>query len=255
MKSINIHLEINFISDLYMDYYEKHGQKIYEELSNVNQSKESDIEVWARDLQKKRGIVKEDKILCEYCDTEKIHDPKNNKRVCPECGLTDYTLTFTDYQAKKGYYKAMTHFKDWITKTQAKHAPTINPNVYKLIKLKYPNNQDITYKTIKLLLKKNKLFNYYEDIWYILNYLRPDVPILNLTTEEENILYNYFSKIAFVWHKVKPDNRKSIISYPFIIVKLLRMINRCDLIKYFILPKYEKIIQYETIWTKIYPYL
>lgn len=238
-----------------MDYFEKHGDKIFNELSNITQHTELDIEIWAKNLLKKRGIIKNDKNLCEYCNTEKNHDPKNNKRVCPNCGLTDYTLTFTDYHTQKSYYKAMTHFRDWITKTQAKHSPTINPNVYKLIKLKYPDDKDVTYNNIKLLLKKNKLFNYYEDIYYILNYLKPNNPILNLTNEEENILYNFFSKIAFVWPKIKPENRKSIISYPFIIVKLLKMINRHDLTKYFTLPKYEKQIQYEIIWAKIYPCL
>jgi uncharacterized Zn finger protein (UPF0148 family) len=243
-----------------MEHYEKYGMKIYEELKRgkENEADEVDIADWVNKILIKKGIINKHQLTkqkCQECFNIKVKH--NNRLVCPDCGLVDdeEMMMVFDVYSEKAQYKAMTHFKDWIIKSQAKHSPTINPNVYKLIQFKHPDPSTINYKGIKLLLKKNKLFNYYEDIWFILKYLKPNETIFTLSNDEENILYKYFSKISLLWVSIKPTSRKSIISYPFIIIKLLEMIGRSDLIKFFIIPAYEKFIQYEKIWSKIYPFL
>jgi hypothetical protein len=216
-------------------------------LSDVNDNVNTvDLLSWIDNTRKLRGLRKHSANRCPECAVEYI-TTSNGNTVCPECGMVSQYNFDTGYNKKSQSYKRMTHFKDWIIKTQAKHNPNIDPSVLEMCK----NATDKTYDGIKNLLKQHNYTKHYEDIWYILSIINPSTPIFTLSPSEETRLYNLFMKVCPSWEQIKPLKRKSIISYPFIITELLDIINRPDLKVYFSLPRYNKILEYKTQWKRI----
>jgi hypothetical protein len=112
-----------------------------------------------------------------------------------------------------------------------------------------------TYTTVRASLKKLKLSKYYEDINYII-YKITNINPFKITQKEEDVLHSYFTKILSVWPLFKPSGRRSIISYPFIIRKLMQQITTPERYRelnldYFSLPQLDKLIEYETLYKKI----
>jgi uncharacterized Zn finger protein (UPF0148 family) len=211
----------------------------------LTEPEDEDINDWVISLLKLRGA----KIIdnsCKECNVETMSLP--NKRVCPECGITSNEFNTVQNFKKTLPYKRMTHFKDWLIKTQAKHCPNIHPDIINLVK---NSNIDITYKNVKNILKRNNLSKHYEDIWYIMTYINPNIEVFRLTNDEENRLCFLFIKVQQIWDRIKPKDRKSIISYPFIITELLDIINRPDLKKFFYLPRFNKVFEYKIMWNRI----
>lgn len=225
-------------------------EKMYE--AQFNNSEQSICE-WINTLLSIRGHRIKKKTKCKDCDIE-MSMTSSTEIVCPSCGIINEYHSPDAHMKTTLPYKRMTHFKDWLVKSQAKHSPIIHPDI--LYKCNYTNHNTIKlYNTVKNVLKKEGLTKHYEDIWYIISYNNPSIEIFKLSNDEENILCNLFLKIQQVWDKTKPKNRKSIISYPFIITKLLDIIKRPELKKFFILPKHNKIVEYEALWRRIINYL
>jgi len=223
-----------------MDYYDFDK---YEKLIS-QQPKEEAISDWVTTTQKLRGSKVIDK-NCKDCKIEFLISNQGSI-VCPECGMEVHTFTDCGYMKKTQAYKRLTHFKDWITKTQAKHNPTIPDNIVNLCR-----QTDHSYKAVKRVLKQHKQTKLYEDIWYIISVINPKAELFKLNCEEEMLLYFLFSKVQRAWETIKPLKRKSIISYPFIITELLDIINRPHLKVFFPLPRYNKQLEYKTQWKRI----
>lgn len=225
------------MNDDIFDYYE----------SLIMEPTEQNIEDWVLSLRQSRG----NKVINNKCLDCNINymDDHQGTRVCPECGITLHSAITSTYNRKATPYKRMTHFKDWLIKTQAKHNPMIADEV--LEHCRKHLNSIPTYKNIRLILKNAKLNKHYEDIWYIITYINPDAEVFKISNEEENRLCNLFIVIQETWNLIKPYTRKSIISYPFIITKLLDIIKRPELKKFFVLPRPSKVLYYEKLWKRI----
>ena len=203
------------------------------------------LAAWIDNTRKLRGL----KILnlnCRDCNREPIV-ATTGIHVCPECGTEIHQAFEGEYMKKSQAYKRMTHFRDWLTKTQARHNPSIPQDVMDICK----QSEDKTYNGIKTVLKASKNTKYYEDIWFIISCVNPKQKTLSLSSTEESLLCNLFMKVQRAWETIKPHKRKIIISYPFIITELLDIINRPDLKVYFSLPRYNKVLEYKTQWRRI----
>lgn len=217
----------------------------YESLMETQ--KEEKLFDWIQTLKSVRGMRRTINDICKDCNIKYI-SISETKKVCPSCGVTFFSLTYASTPTKTLPYKKLTHFKDWILKTQGKHNPKMDDKVIEICKNATKN---YSYKSIKKILKIHNLTRHYEDIWYIISILKPDEEIFKLSQIEENLLYSLFLKIQHIWETIKPKHRKSIISYPFIITKLLDIIKRPELKKFFYLPRHNKILEYETCWRRI----
>lgn len=220
------------------DLYEKFEKFLEKETKMVS------YQDWVSNLRQTRG----QKVMsrnCKDCLTElTIVD---SVFLCTNCGVIQSYTNSCNYIKKTQSYKRMTHFKDWLTKTQAKHNPMIPDHIISQCR----QIQDKSYRSIKNVLKINNLTKIYEDIWYIMAVVDQKADILCLDPHDEMKLYNLFMRVQRAWETIKPLKRKSIISYPFIITELLDIIKRPELKRYFHLPRYTKILEYKTQWKRI----
>lgn len=217
----------------------------YEKLYCEEDPKEVTLEEWVNTVRSMRG----QKVIpnnCKDCQTSLILS-HSNVPVCPDCGISLECNLDTGYSKRSQAYKRMTHFKDWLTKTQAKHSPDISEDL--LTKCKAC--PDKTFKGIKTLLRKNNQTKHYEDIYYILSTIDPSFKPFKLSAHEETLLCCLFMRVQKVWDSIKPLKRKSMISYPFVVSELLDIINRSDLKVYFHLPRYNKVLEYKTHFKRI----
>lgn len=217
----------------------------FEKYIETTNEKTVPLNTWIDNTKKLRG-QRVQSSRCRDCNNDNIMT-SNGALVCPNCGVVSHYSIETDYVKKTQAYKRMTHFRDWLTKTQAKHNPTISPLVIDLCK----NADDKTYLGLKELLRVNNYSQHYEDVWFIISIVDPSAKLFYLTPSEELSLCNLFLKVQHIWEQIKPLKRKSIISYPFIISELLDIINRPELKEFFILPRYNKILEYKTQWKRI----
>jgi hypothetical protein len=180
---------------------------------------------------------------CKDCRVVLIHIGAN--LVCPDCGTSTEHIHDTGHVKRSQAYKRLTHFKDWITKTQAKHNPDIPPELIEKCRVA------TDYRSVKAVLRKYGMTRYYEDAYWILSIVNPDFKLFKLTVGEEKLLINLFIEVQKLWDEIKPLKRKSIISYPFIITELLDLIDKPDLKIYFHLPRYNKVLEYKTHFKRI----
>lgn len=232
------------------DYLGSYGDSIIKELITDNSKKVSIIE-WVVDRSKKRGYKTIPNHMCPECKIPLVFDC-NSLIICPNCGLSsDYT--FVDaYQRMPTPYKRLTHFKDWLSKSQAKHNLEFPKGLIDELKMK---NSKPTYQSIRRDLKKRGLFKYYEDINLIIFLITGECNF-KLSITEEELLCSYFNQITKVYNQFKLQKRKSIISYSFIIIELIKMLfplKRQEELKldFFVLPKVEKVQEYNSVFKKI----
>lgn len=235
---------------LELDYLGSYGDSILKDLFEPELKKVSILE-WIIDRSKKRGYKALPNYTCQECKIPLVFDC-NSLIVCPNCGLSS-EYTFVDsYQRTPTPYKRLTHFKDWLSKSQAKH--TLEFPVGLINELKTKNSKP-NYFSIRRELKKRGLFKHYEDINLII-YLITGECAFKLNFAEEELLCSYFNQITKVYNQFKSSKRKSIISYSFIIRELIRMLlpskRQEELnLDFFVLPKTEKVQEYNTVFKKI----
>ena len=177
--------------------------------------------------------------------------------VCNSCGATSDHFLVSSWIRTATPYKRITHFKDWLIKSQAKHTLDFDPNFIKDIKDNIPITK-LSYFSIRNYLKKRGLFKYYEDIALILQTITGKVHFL-LSPAEELFLINKFILINKVYNIFKTKGRKSIISYSFIIRNLIRLFftkqRQTELnLDFFVLPQPEKVLEYTFTFKKITNY-
>ena len=190
------------------------------------------------------------------CDTPSIINT-GSVLVCKSCGVSSEHFLVSEWVRPTTPYKRVTHFKDWLIKSQAKHTLEIDPDIIRGISDTIPVAK-LSYYSIRNYLKKRCLFKYYEDIALILQTLTGKVHFL-LTVSEEAFLINKFILINKVYNIFKTKNRKSIISYSFIIRNLIRLFftkqRQSELnLDFFVLPQPEKVLEYSQVFKKISSY-
>ena len=230
-----------------MDYLGSFGDIL---ISKLQQPKTISLSEWIINRAKKRGYKTKPISTCKDCKVELILS--GGAIVCNNCGLSSDYAMVDAYCRTVTPYKRLTHFKDWLLKSQAKHSVIFKDNLIENIHKKCLHP---TYFSIRNYLKKHGLFKHYEDIALILFILTGNLHF-KLTSKEEELLCNYFNQITKVYNQFKLKKRKSIISYSFIIRELISLFfsreRQSELsLDFFVLPKAEKVNEYRTVFKKI----
>lgn len=204
--------------------------------------------------------------VCIKCSDEMILDIHNGLMVCHICGHCNTILVESDipnYKEEcndtKVYvaYKTMNHFNEWLNKIQGKEVIDLSDEVCNQIKKeinKYDlkgNPQNITPNYMREILRKLSLNKYYDDIPYIIFKTTNKEPP-QLQREQEEKLRSMFREVQEPFKIYKPNVRKNLISYSYIIYKLCELIE-LDYILPFIhlLKSDQKIKDMDIIWKKI----
>ncbi len=110
-------------------------------------------------------------------------------------------------------YKRINHFSEWISQYNTDNID-IPDNVYIQITDKITeDNKDIkqlTFRDIKIILKKIRLTKYYAYVPHILSRIQ-NIPMPTIDRETERILKKMFIKICEVYDECRPANRISFI--------------------------------------------
>ncbi|ULY68607.1 putative transcription factor VLTF3 [Chlorella virus XW01] len=275
--------EINYydnVGDLITKYYQDNENesdtrsKSILDLFNNNQKTSSEkkgkIEIYEKFCNRVDGLRLEkddgsNRIkYCDNCKIEKFLDVGKSSYICPECGEMEKVLIDEDNIIKEySCYKRLSHFKEWLTQIQAKESPDIDDETFEMI-VKEINKQKITdIESIsnisrdimqKILFKLGKS-HLYEHIPYIINKLcgKPPPKIL---PDIENKFYQMFMQIQEPWELYKPEGRKNIIQYSYIIYKFCELLELDELLPYFpLLKSPKKLMEHDKIWKKFCDYL
>jgi len=213
-------------------------------------------------------VIKENYIQdihnCPLCLGKLVLKNVDSLLICEECGYTDSIIinsekvSYKDPPRESSYfaYKRINHFNEWLAQFQAKETTDIPEEVYKgILKELKKNNflklEDISYKTMREILKKLKYNKYYEHIPHIINIINGQkAPILTRQYEEQ--LRIMFKEIQTPFMLHCPENRKNFLSYSYVLHKFCELLELDHLLIYFpLLKSREKLQQQDIIWQKI----
>ena len=89
----------------------------------------------------------------------------------------------------------------------------------------------LTIPILECILKRNKMIKYKNSIYYIYFKLS-GVPFPHINTKEYNMMLKVFDVVSTIYDKYKPKDRKSFLSYPFVLKQILIVLGKDDYAKY-----------------------
>jgi hypothetical protein len=201
--------------------------------------------------------------ICNYCfKGELIPMDDEGVLICNVCFRNIKYLIENDKPSYKEppkevcfyAYKKINHFKEILAQFQGKETTLIPmeviDNLKNQIKKERINIQVLTYNDTKLLLKKLGYNKYYEHINFIKDKLGIRPPIIS--QELEDTLCNFFIEIQYPYAKHCPDYRVNFLHYYYVLYKLFELIGESEYLKEIpLLKDREKLIEQDTIWSKI----
>ena len=194
---------------------------------------------------------------CKECNIEKILDYGISAYVCQCCGDAEEIILDDDRQIKDySPYRRINHFRELLNQFQAKQSPDIDEDVYKEITMELNKNRIINFsnlnkKKMKSILKKLNYNDYYEHIHYIINKLS-NLPPPKITRDMEKIFIKMFIKIEEPWEIYKHHDRKTFLSYEYVLYKFCELLELDHLLDCFTLHKDpKKLMENDEIWGKI----
>lgn len=210
---------------------------------------------------------------CPYCYSKNVIDMLNEYiRVCQDCGSKDTLIiendktSYNDSNNEISYccYKRSSHLSVCLQVQQGKETTEIPQYIFDELR-KELSRQRIEWKripqrTIRDMIDKfqhrdpngEKKYSKYKInaplIWSKLT----GNPLPQLSPELENKLLSMFKEVEAVFPKYIPNNRKNLISYTYIINRLLHLLGETNAMKYFKKPNNkEKLLYQESIWKSI----
>jgi predicted amidophosphoribosyltransferase len=201
---------------------------------------------------------------CPECQTEMTVHQHDGLIVCTVCGRSNDILLDTDkpnykepVQASKNYtaYKRKNHLNERINQFQAKETIDIPPEIYEEIKQEIKklrlDNDSITHKVMRDILKKLGHNKYYEHITHIICYLTCKLPI-TISREAEHKIDMMFEEIQEPFELYKPKNRKSCLNYNYLMHKFFELLELDDYLIYFpLLKNRDKLQEVDATWKQI----
>tara|TARA_B100000767_G_C19642565_1_gene483209 strand:- start:299 stop:997 length:699 start_codon:yes stop_codon:yes gene_type:complete len=202
--------------------------------------------------------------ICSSCNSVLTLKTVDSVLCCENCGFTEKIIinsekvSYKDPPRESSYfaYKRINHFNEWLAQFQAKETTDIPQEVYdgimkELKKDKFIKLEQLSYKTVREILKKLKYNKYYEHIPHIINIIngRP-APVL--TRQYEDQLRMMFKEIQTPFMEHCPSDRKNFLSYSYVLHKFCELLELDELLSYFpLLKSREKLQQQDNIWEKI----
>ena len=187
-----------------------------------------------------------DRYFCIDCKSRKIVDHERSILVCTTCGVFEpyfvnvqsYNHTMR-YSRRKCIYKRHDNFKVILEQFFYGRKQLVPDDIMKTIRNETCNRDNILYNytiplTIPILeciLKRNKMMKYKNSIYFIYFKLC-GVPLPYITITEKDMMLNMFNVVSNIYDKYKPKDRKSFLSYPFVLKQILIVLGKNDYAKY-----------------------
>ena len=272
--------EVNYYlntSDLLNEYYsKKDGQaddknvemSVIDFMNKKNKKKDTDDLINKYMVEIDDTIIPEKTIqnidMCRICNSVLTLKTTDSVLFCEKCGYTESIIinsekvSYKDPPRESSYfaYKRINHFNEWLAQFQAKETTDIPQEVYdgilaELKKDRFIDMNNLSYKTIRAILKKLKFNKFYEHIPHIINILNGErAPVLTRQYEEQ--LRMMFKEIQTPFMEHCPPDRKNFLSYAYVLHKFCELLELDDLLIYFpLLKSREKLQQQDKIWEKI----
>lgn len=150
------------------------------------------------------------------------------------------------------YTKRLNHFKYWIARLQGQENVTIEQDQLDTIKRKLGSYCDfeITFESVKRILKSLRLQRYYNNIFTIMRILgRP--PLVEFESNHEEKLCEMFIAIQQPF-QIESNGRANMISYPYIIKKFCELLGWWDISRHIhCLKNDKKTAELDKIWKRV----
>jgi hypothetical protein len=184
--------------------------------------------------------------------------------ICPKCGRSkpflDATASLLAYSDDYDYcsfsYKRINHFSEWLASIQAKETLDVPESVLQTIMQqlhdqRVQSNEEVTVHRVREILKKLKLRKYYEHVQLITCKITGRTPP-RMTPEMEERIKVCFLAASSAFQRHCPPDRKNMISYQLVLLKLCELLGYHDFVPYFMLLKgKDKLSRMDSIWKKI----
>ena len=184
--------------------------------------------------------------------------------ICSKCGRSKPFLDATasllaysdDYEYCSFSYKRINHFSEWLASIQAKETLDIPQSVLDCIMQhlhdqRVQSNGEVTVHKVREILKMLKLRKYYEHVQLITCKITGREPP-RMTPEMEEKIKVCFLAASSSFQRHCPPDRKNMISYQLVLLKLCELLGYTEFVPYFMLLKCrEKLSRMCVIWKKI----
>jgi hypothetical protein len=167
--------------------------------------------------------------------------------ICGHCSIIEYGITepFIEWKDRplppSSPYEKLTHFKETIEILAGSNSICIPDEVMSVC-------TGIHQEEIKQTLQKHKLKRYYSCVYLIMRQKGIKIPTL-LQNEKERLI-SLFKQIETIYNRIK--RKKNMISYNFLLSRMLPMIGRKDLVPFlFELHSKRKLKEYDLLWKKM----
>ena len=189
---------------------------------------------------------KRDRYFCMGCKLRKIVDYERSTLVCTKCGVFEYYPFYVPSynhpmkpSRRKCVYKRYDNFKTILDQFFYGGNKVVPDDVMKAIMNEICNRDNILYNytiplTISILeciLKRNKMMKYKNSIYFIYFKLKSQ-PLPYITITEKDMMLNMFNVVSNIYDKYKPKDRKSFLSYPFVLKQILIVLGKDVYTKY-----------------------
>lgn len=213
-----------------------------------------------------RNMMDYKQSYCKYCPNTLLVI-ENGGGCCHDCGWYNpriihesETLSWQqtqemDYRPQFTYQRE-SHLDEWLRRFQAKEHREIPKEIITQVILESQKERikdlnTLTELQVKKYLKKLNLKDYYDNVISIINKIN-NRPAFKLTAEIEGKIKEMFHKIQDPFEKHKPDTRKSMLSYSYLLNKFFLILDLPEFSRYFFLLKSpEKLRQQDEIFKKI----
>ena len=184
--------------------------------------------------------------FCIDCNLEMLIDYERSILVCTKCGVFEpYLVHMSSYNhpmkpsRRKCVYKRYDNFKTILDQFFYGGNKVVPDDVMEAIRNEIHDETNILYNytiplTIPILeciLKRNKMMKYKNSIYFIYFKLS-GVPLPYITITEKDMMLNMFNVVSNIYDKCKPKDRKSFLSYPFVLKQILILLGKHDYVKY-----------------------
>lgn len=206
--------------------------------------------------------------ICEKCGIEKNIKLIDKSLMCVNCGIVEEVIMESEkpnykdnnIEWKVCLYKRGDHLSEILNQFQGKETTDIpndiiNNILKELKKIRFYDLKKLDRKILKKILKTLNYNKYYKHIPIIINKINGiQPPIISRDLEEK--IKSRFKLIQEPFTKFKPEKRKNLISYNYILHKIFQLLDLDDFLKYFpLLKSQEKLYEQDLIWQKICNYL
>lgn len=217
----------------------------------------------------KKKIPKQNQVTCSNpdCGGPTTISQTDGSVECTKCGFIETILITNDkstYKEKNQdatvyMYKRINHLQEILSQLQAKESTeipaTVYADIYKELKKKKINKNDLEIFKLKRILKRLNYRKYYEHVPHILQNINGKEPP-NFSRNDETKIRNMFKDIQKPFELFCPKNRKNFLNYSYVLHKFCELLGLDEYIAYFpLLKNSKKLLHHDKIWKNICAYM